>query len=248
VIKVSSTDAQQGTDVDLGLSVALVGDRAIVGTSFDAFYVFERDAGGSNAWGEVEKLSGDDTAPGDRFARIVAYDGEHVISGATFVDAGADHAGAAYLHAIQGSQSESCDEPSDCVSGFCVDGVCCDEVCGDDAVDDCLACSVSAGASEDGICSPVSDGSACADGTCEAGTCEVTGAGGGNGGNAGSGANGGSGANSGSGSPGNADDSDSGCSCRLAARQSSAPALPILALAMLWLVRGRTRRARRGVA
>jgi photosystem II stability/assembly factor-like uncharacterized protein len=63
------------------------------------------------------------------------------------------------------------------LSGFCVDGVCCDTACGGGATDDCQACSVAAGGTTDGTCTP-STGNACDDGnactqtdTCQNGTC-----------------------------------------------------------------------------
>ncbi|MCC6649470.1 MAG: hypothetical protein IT374_28370 [Polyangiaceae bacterium] len=46
--------------------------------------------------------------------------------------------------------AESCTGPADCASGFCADGVCCDAPC----AGACDACSVKAGATMDGVCSP----------------------------------------------------------------------------------------------
>ncbi|MFT3839321.1 MAG: hypothetical protein QM723_20225 [Myxococcaceae bacterium] len=68
-----------------------------------------------------------------------------------------------------------CQSSTDCPSGFCVDGVCCDSACGGGATDDCLACSVAAGASVDGRCAPLSHGTICraASGQCdEAEVCD----------------------------------------------------------------------------
>ena len=47
---------------------------------------------------------------------------------------------------------EACTQAGDCRSGFCVDGVCCESACGGANANDCQACGVSAGASEDGRC------------------------------------------------------------------------------------------------
>src|SRR6185437_17056874 len=44
----------------------------------------------------------------------------------------------------------TCAASGDCLSGFCVDAVCCDSAC-----DACSACSVAAGATTDGTCSPI---------------------------------------------------------------------------------------------
>ncbi len=67
-----------------------------------------------------------------------------------------------------------CSNANDCGSGFCADGVCCNEVC---AAGDCDACSVAAGASENGVCELLTgttcdDGNACtAQDACAAGQC-----------------------------------------------------------------------------
>jgi MYXO-CTERM domain-containing protein len=58
-------------------------------------------------------------------------------------------------------QAQSCASPSDCSSGFCVDGVCCNSACGGGVPDDCLGCSLAAGASVDGTCGPVAAGQVC---------------------------------------------------------------------------------------
>ncbi len=57
-----------------------------------------------------------------------------------------------------------------CASDNCVDGVCCTDACGGDAPDDCQACSVVAGGSLDGTCTPLALGSVCrpARGRCDA--------------------------------------------------------------------------------
>ncbi len=54
-----------------------------------------------------------------------------------------------------------CSGAADCVSGWCVDGVCCNTLCGNGALNDCQACSVAAGASVDGTCSPLPQGLLC---------------------------------------------------------------------------------------
>ncbi|AUX24432.1 uncharacterized protein SOCEGT47_049700 [Sorangium cellulosum] len=67
----------------------------------------------------------------------------------------------------------ACAEDGDCASGFCADAVCCDAAC----AGPCDACARAAGASQDGVCTPLS-GAACDDagacrvgGVCEAGAC-----------------------------------------------------------------------------
>ena len=64
-----------------------------------------------------------------------------------------------------------CSATSDCSSGTCVDGVCCQSTCAGGA-NDCQACSVLAGAAQNGVCASVPDQRACgAGGTCAAGVC-----------------------------------------------------------------------------
>ncbi len=63
-----------------------------------------------------------------------------------------------------------CTAASQCASGFCVDGVCCDSTCGAGNANDCQACSVSAGALLDGVCSALSSSVVCRAST---GTCDV---------------------------------------------------------------------------
>lgn|GEM_PF-6200271 len=64
-----------------------------------------------------------------------------------------------------------CSAISDCSPGSCVDGVCCQTACAG-GTNDCQACSVLAGAAQNGTCGPVPDQRACgATGTCAAGVC-----------------------------------------------------------------------------
>jgi len=74
----------------------------------------------------------------------------------------------------------ACSNDDGCNIGQCVDGVCCQSACGGGDPDDCMACSVAAGAEKDGVCGP-STGNACNDDdactetdTCQAGTCVGT--------------------------------------------------------------------------
>ena len=94
-----------GNEDQLGSSVAVVGDTAVVGMPGDddtvnnsgAVLVFTWDAD-SGAWTETAKLKASDAAPGDRFGTSVAFDGatvvvgapddDHIDDGNTIVDAG----------------------------------------------------------------------------------------------------------------------------------------------------------------
>ncbi|MBM4371632.1 MAG: hypothetical protein FJ098_08255 [Deltaproteobacteria bacterium] len=56
---------------------------------------------------------------------------------------------------------EVCGDGGECLSGFCVDGVCCDTACGDGVTEDCLVCSMEAGATADGSCEVAAAGALC---------------------------------------------------------------------------------------
>jgi hypothetical protein len=87
-----------------GYSVALDGDRAIVGSPQDddkgsasgSAYVFERQSGGS--WVLASKLVAADGAIGDFFGRAVAIDGDRVMVGSVLDDDGAGNAGSVYVY------------------------------------------------------------------------------------------------------------------------------------------------------
>ncbi|MFQ5613515.1 MAG: hypothetical protein ACE5H9_15430 [Anaerolineae bacterium] len=80
----------------LGWSVAISGDTVIAGAYRDsdtcppvsfcdesgAAYIFERNQGGVNNWGQVVKLTSDDIAPGDRFGWSVGISGNFAVVGA----------------------------------------------------------------------------------------------------------------------------------------------------------------------
>ena len=98
-----------GSDTDnsdfFGRSIDIDGDTIVVGASISgslgaasgAAYVFERNEGGANAWGQTQKLLGSTQAAGDRFGQSVAVDGDTIAVGAFRNDfAGAD-AGAVFV-------------------------------------------------------------------------------------------------------------------------------------------------------
>ncbi len=98
--KLVASDADAG---DLfGWSVAVAGDVVVVGAKSEASggagagaaYVFERNTGGTNAWGEVKKLTASDAEAGDYFAHSVSVAGNVAVVGAKTGDAGA---GSAYV-------------------------------------------------------------------------------------------------------------------------------------------------------
>ena len=101
--KLSASDAQ---NLDFfGVSVAVSDDTAVVGapgedtggTNAGAVYVFQRDEGGADSWGEVTKLAASDAQAGDVFGVSVAGSGDTTVVGALGEDDGGTNAGAAYV-------------------------------------------------------------------------------------------------------------------------------------------------------
>jgi len=88
-----------------GMAVSIAGDIAIVGAETDdddgynsgAVYVFERNATGTNAWGEVGKLTASDASTNDYFGCSVSIDGDLVLIGAFGNDDAGDSSGSAYV-------------------------------------------------------------------------------------------------------------------------------------------------------
>ncbi|TAD88167.1 MAG: hypothetical protein EAY75_05535, partial [Bacteroidetes bacterium] len=100
-----------------GYSVAISGNTVVVGaylededaagmntaTDAGAAYIFNKDKGGANNWGEVKKLVASDRAADDQFGYSVAISGTTVVVGAYFEDEDAAEAntalqaGAAYV-------------------------------------------------------------------------------------------------------------------------------------------------------
>ena len=90
-----------------GISVSVSGNLAIVGAYLDgtggllsgSAYVFDRDPGGS--WSQVQKLTADPAAGGDRFGFSVSVSGERAILGAHYSAATGGRPGAAYVFDLQ---------------------------------------------------------------------------------------------------------------------------------------------------
>ncbi len=103
VKKLTASDA--GIADYFGYSVAVAGDVAVVGAQLEdadgnnagAAYVFERNAGGANAWGEVKKLTASDSEGYERFGTSVAVNGDVVVVGAPYKNEGSSEVGAAYV-------------------------------------------------------------------------------------------------------------------------------------------------------
>ena len=102
-LKLTASDGQ-ASDL-FGNSVAISGDTAIVGVPFEdekgnaagAAYIFERNEGGADNWGEVTKLTASDAQGLDQFGRPVSISGDTAIVGAREEDEKGSNAGAAYI-------------------------------------------------------------------------------------------------------------------------------------------------------
>jgi cysteine-rich repeat protein len=92
---------------ELGYAVALDGDTLVVGADLltvsgnlqqGAAYVYDRNAGGTENWGQVRKLSASDGASSDRFGVMVGISVDTVVVGAYADDIGASvDQGSAYV-------------------------------------------------------------------------------------------------------------------------------------------------------
>jgi len=85
-----------------GSGIALDGDVLVVGAygvsgSRGAAYVFERNAGGTNAWQQVQKLLASDGIGLDFFGSKVAISGDIILAGANGQDTMGNGAGAVYV-------------------------------------------------------------------------------------------------------------------------------------------------------
>src|ERR1700730_12304775 len=97
VTELTATDAASGDQ--FGYSIKISGDTAVVGayqknSSTGAAYIFERNKGGVDNWGQVQELTASDAAQGDEFGEKVAINGDTVVIGAENKNLGT---GAAYI-------------------------------------------------------------------------------------------------------------------------------------------------------
>ncbi len=88
-----------------GVSAGVDGDIAVVGSYNDddngsnsgSVYVFERNRGGPDVWGNIAKLTASDGAAGDTFGETVSVSGDRIIVGAKRHGAAGVDSGAAYI-------------------------------------------------------------------------------------------------------------------------------------------------------
>ncbi len=97
VQKLTASDAAGGDD--FGSSVSISADTVVVGawvknSNTGAAYIFKRNQGGAEHWGQVQKLTASDAAANDYFGYSVSINGDTVVVGAYGKNSGT---GAAYI-------------------------------------------------------------------------------------------------------------------------------------------------------
>jgi len=101
--KLTAGDASD--EVWFGTSTALDGALAIIGAGWDdgggtnrgAAYLFDRDQGGAENWGQLKKLTASDARDSDLFGYAVAVDGDYIVVGAGWSKGGGTERGQAYI-------------------------------------------------------------------------------------------------------------------------------------------------------
>jgi FG-GAP repeat len=98
---------------EFGSSVSISGNTVVIGAPSEAHdidgngtdefgvgaaYVFRKDQGGTNTWGQVSKLTAGDAVADDHFGAAVSVSGNSVIVGAPERDDGSGFYGAAYFY------------------------------------------------------------------------------------------------------------------------------------------------------
>jgi hypothetical protein len=109
VEKLTASDAVYGAWV--GSSVSISGDTVVAGATGDddngsssgATYVFERNRGGADNWGQVLKLTASDGAAEDVLGEDVSISGDTIIAGAAYDDDAGDQSGSAYVFGREGA-------------------------------------------------------------------------------------------------------------------------------------------------
>jgi N-acetylneuraminic acid mutarotase len=102
--QVSKLTASDGAASDnFGAQVSISGDYAVVGASGDdnitgSAYLYSRDQGGSDAWGQVIKLVADDRVDIDGFGNSVSISGDNIIIGTPYDDDHGYNSGSVYFY------------------------------------------------------------------------------------------------------------------------------------------------------
>ena len=106
--QVKKITASDGASYDsFGYSVSISGDTTVVGAAGDddngassgSAYIFYRNQGGTDNWGEVQKITASDGAESDSFGLSVFISGDSLVVGAIGDDDNGSHSGSVYLFA-----------------------------------------------------------------------------------------------------------------------------------------------------
>ena len=105
VVKIAPADGDSGDE--FGSAVSVRGDFLAVGSRLDddfgtssgSVYIYGRNQGGANKWGQVKKVLPLDSTGGDQFGCAVSLSGEMLAVGAPFKAQNGTNSGAAYLFA-----------------------------------------------------------------------------------------------------------------------------------------------------
>jgi hypothetical protein len=187
-----------GTFLPLGSSsvvpihtFTMEGGAADIASDGDGFYVTWNDLGTSSLRGRG-MASGGSLSPTEIIASGSMVDPEHSVTavseGVYVVQLEEREAASGYWierlftqqvsHTMTGAElGAACLANSECKSKQCVDGVCCNGPCGGPGAR-CGACSIAAGASEDGICTVLPPGTLCRPAASDCDIEEVCGGGG----------------------------------------------------------------------
>lgn len=100
------TPADGSSDDLFGISVCISGNYAVAGADFDddmgsnsgSAYIFHRDQGGTDNWGQVKKITASDGDTEDHFGVSTEISGNHIIVGAPLEDALGNASGSAYIY------------------------------------------------------------------------------------------------------------------------------------------------------
>ena len=105
ITKLVASDGEHNDD--FGIGVEIDGDTVVVGALLKntedgrdagAAYVFERNLGGPDNWGEVARLVASDGAYNDRFGRSLDISGDTIVVGSSLADSPGANAGALYVY------------------------------------------------------------------------------------------------------------------------------------------------------
>ena len=104
VTKITASD--EAAEDRFGVSVGISGDTVVVGANRNddngsesgSAYIYERNEGGNNNWGEITKITASDGADGEFFGESVGISGDTVVVGANFDDDNGSFSGSAYIY------------------------------------------------------------------------------------------------------------------------------------------------------